>query len=313
MFEQFHRTLGTKIRLDADQIPRDLIHQEHFRSRAASARGAAQEYLRKYYHLIGTKAVELHHLRRHPERDLIAAGVQYRIHAEKPQFGTTTVAYYQTVFGLPVWEAGLAVHMRRPASKRERFRIVGAQSTRHAKIQVRKPPAKTLTRLKNSMPKRWRGSSASQGKTRADEAKSLRILRRRLMVYRYEKSKRCRPAATPDSKARKKSGARSSDAAVAAGKAAELPKGGITWLPLSISHQFAAIRNTALDRAGGGRNALCSLSARFGRPCLRPGVRGDPVTLAGGPRRAPAIARSIGAATRSLCRGWTLRTLERAR
>lgn len=204
MFEQFHRTLGTKIRLDADKIPRDLIHQEHFRSRAASARGAAQEYLRKYYHLIGTKAVELRHLRRHPERNLIAAGVQYRIHAEKPQFGTTTVAYYQTVFGLPVWEAGLAVHVRRPASKRERFCIVGAQSTRHAKIRVRKPPAKTLTRLKTLDAPTLARLLGIAGKNRADEAKSLRILRRRLMVYRFEKSKRMARRQRLTSKARKK-------------------------------------------------------------------------------------------------------------
>ena len=43
MFEEFHHTLATKIRLDAQRIPRDLIHEEHFHSsavqRTASGKG----------------------------------------------------------------------------------------------------------------------------------------------------------------------------------------------------------------------------------------------------------------------------------
>jgi hypothetical protein len=204
MLEVFHKTLATKIRLDAERIPRDLIHQEHFHSSATSARGAAREYLGKYYGLIGTKAVELRNLRRHAERDLIDAGVQYRLHAEKPQFDTTTVAYHQTVFGLPVWEAGLAVHVRHPDSKHEQFRIVGAQSTRHAKIRIRKPSAKPLSRLKQLEAPTLAKLLGMTGTRLAAEAQSLRILRRRLMVYRYEKSKRVARPQRLTSKARKK-------------------------------------------------------------------------------------------------------------
>ena len=126
--------------------------------------------------------MELRNLRRRAERDLIDAGVQYRLHAEKPQFDTTTVAYHQTVFGLPVWEAGLAVHVRHPNSKHEQFRIVGAQSTRHAKIRVKKPSAKPLSRLKQLEAPALAKLLGMTGTRLAAEAKSLRILRRRLMA-----------------------------------------------------------------------------------------------------------------------------------
>src|SRR5271155_1475253 len=185
MFEEFRQTLGTKIGLDAQRVPRDLIHEEHFRSSAGTARSAAQEYLKNFGELIGTKAGELNNLRRHAETNPTHAGIEYRFHAEKPQFDTTTVAYYQTVFGLPIWEAGLAVHM-----KRAPFCIVGAQTTRHAEVRITKPSAKAIARLKKlNAPTLAKPLGIDGNKTEFD-AKSLRVLRRRLMIYRYEKAKR---------------------------------------------------------------------------------------------------------------------------
>jgi zinc metalloprotease ZmpB len=185
MFEKFYQPLHTKVRLDSQQVPRDLIHELHFASDARTARHAAQDYLGKFRQLIGTKAEELNNLNRRPERDVTDAGVEYRFHTEKPQFGTTTVAYYQTVFGLPVWEAGLAVHM-----KHKPFRIIGAQTTRHPDIRIKKPSAKALARLKKLNATQLAELLGIAGGKTAFDAKPLRILRRRLMVYRYEKSKR---------------------------------------------------------------------------------------------------------------------------
>ena len=185
MFEEFHHTLRTKIRLDAERVPRDLIHEEHFHSSAASARLAAKEYLHQHGDLIGTEAAELNNLGRHPENDVVDAGVEYRFHAEKPQFGTTTVAYYQTVFGLPIWEAGLAVHM-----KHAPFRIVGAQTTRHVKVKVAKPSAKARARLRQLSTETLAEHLGITGSRTEFEAGSLRVLRRRLMIYRYDEAKR---------------------------------------------------------------------------------------------------------------------------
>jgi zinc metalloprotease ZmpB len=185
MFEEFHHTLATKIRLDAQRIPRDLIHEEHFHSSAVSARLAAKDYLNRHGDLIGTQARELNNLGRHPESDLTDAAVEYRFYAEKPQFGTTTVAYYQTVFGLPIWQAGLAVHM-----KHAPFRIVGAQTTRHAKVEITKPSVKARESLKHLNAETLAKLLGMTGNKTDFDAASLRVLHRRLMVYRYEKSKR---------------------------------------------------------------------------------------------------------------------------
>ena len=185
MFEEFHQTLRTKIRLDAERIPRDLIHEEHFRSSASNARLAAKEYLNRYGDLIGTQARELNNLGRHSENELVDAGIEYRFHAEKPQFGMTTVAYYQTVFGLPIWEAGLAVHM-----KHAPFRIVAAQTTRHAKVRITKPSVKAGDRLRHLSAEMLAKLLGITGSKTEFDAASLRVLHRRLMVYRYERSKR---------------------------------------------------------------------------------------------------------------------------
>ena len=185
MFEEFHQTLRTKIRLDAERIPRDLIHEEHFHSGASSARLAAKDYLHSHGNLIGTEAGQLNSLGRQPENDLVDAGIEYRFHAEKPQFGTTTVAYYQTVFGLPIWEAGLAVHM-----KHAPFRIVGAQTTRHAEVRITKPSRTALARLKQLNAETLGKILGIAGGKTEFHAGSLRVLRRRLMIYRYEEANR---------------------------------------------------------------------------------------------------------------------------
>jgi zinc metalloprotease ZmpB len=195
VLEKFNPKYATKITRDEQRNPRDLIHHEHVPSKAASARGAAREYLHDCYGLIGTKVAELRNLHRRPERSLTKAGIEYRLYAEKPQFDTTTVAYYQTVFGLPIWEAGLAVHVKHASAKRAghkdaKFHIVGAQTTRHAKVRVRKPPAKALAQLKKLDAQTLAKVLGIGGNKSAFDPKSLRILHRRLMVYRYEKAKR---------------------------------------------------------------------------------------------------------------------------
>jgi len=198
MFEEYHHTWRTNVRLDAQRVPRDFIHEHHFVSKAGTAQLASQEYLHSFRDLMGTKTAELRNLHRHHESDPIDAGVEYRFHAEKPQFETTTVAYFQTVFGLPIWEAGLAVHM-----KHGPFRIVGSQATRHAKVRIAKPSAKAVARLKKLNAPSLAKLLGIAGNKTVFDAKSLRVLRRRLMIFRYEKSKRAvRPSRRTD-KARK--------------------------------------------------------------------------------------------------------------
>jgi zinc metalloprotease ZmpB len=185
MIEEFDRSSGTRIIRDPQGVARDLRHEQHVVSRAGTAQLAAQEYLRSFRGLLGAKAEELENLSLPPESDPIDAGVEFRFLAEKSQFDTTTVSYYQTFFGLPVWEAGLAVRMQQAP-----FRIGGAQSTGHPDLQVTKPSAKALARLKKLNAQTLAKLLGIAGKRTEFNARSLKVLHQRLMIYRYEKSQR---------------------------------------------------------------------------------------------------------------------------
>ena len=185
MIEEFDRSSGTKIIRDSQGVARDLSHEPLVVSRAGTAQLAAQEYLRSFGGLLGANAEELENLSLPPESDPIDAGVEFRLLIEKSQFDTTTVSYYQTFFGLPVWEAGLTVHM-----KQAPFRIVGAHSTGHPDLQVTKLSAKALARLKKLNAPALAKLLGVAGKRTEFNAGSLKVLHQRLMICRYEKSQR---------------------------------------------------------------------------------------------------------------------------
>ena len=102
------------------------------------------------------KAKELKNLGLPPESDPIDAGTEYRFLAEKPQFDTTTVAYCQTYLGLPVWQLGLAVHM-----KQAPFRIVSAQATLDPRSRPPNPPTGRSSPATATRPPRWQMRAVS--------------------------------------------------------------------------------------------------------------------------------------------------------
>ena len=96
------------------------------------------------------------------------AGSEFRIHTEKQQFDTTTVAYDQTYFGLPVWEASVAVHV-----KHDPYRVVSASSTRHPDRRQSGRRRRRLSASRTSTSRRWRRSSgSSQGRRRRSPSRS---------------------------------------------------------------------------------------------------------------------------------------------
>ena len=195
MYEDFDQPSRTKILRDSQRIPRALIHDQYVVSGAGTAQLAAQEYLGRFRGLAGLSAGELASLSLPPESDPIGAGAEYRFLTEKAQFDTTTVSYYQTFFGLPVWEAGLCVYM-----KQAPFRVISAQVTGHPDLEVGRPTAKAVARLKKLNAQTLGKLLGIAGKRTAFNARSLKVQRRRLMIYRYDASKRGNP---PDAKARK--------------------------------------------------------------------------------------------------------------
>src|SRR5260370_11248663 len=189
MYEDYDQSSMTKIFRDSQRVPRVLIHEHDVVSAAGTAQLAAQEYLGRFRSLVGAKAEELASLSLPPESDPLDAGVEYQFLTETPQFDTTTVSYYQTYFGLPVWEAGLSVHM-----KQAPFRIISALATGHPDIQVAKPSPKALARLKKLNAATLAKLLGIAGERTGFKVKSLRVQRQRLMIYRYEESKRGLPS-----------------------------------------------------------------------------------------------------------------------
>jgi hypothetical protein len=181
---------GRNVYLDRDQlgIVRQLRHIDApFESLARTPQLAAAEYLHRFGDLLELPASALDNLGLSPAPLPEDADVEFRYLLDKQQFDTATVAYNQTVLGLPVFEAGVAVQM-----KTAPFRVLSSQSTQHPNLRVVRPSADVLKRaelLSAAQLGRALGlhHTVRRGNARehADHA-SPKIERSQLIIYRYE-------------------------------------------------------------------------------------------------------------------------------
>jgi len=190
MHQHFDSATQTYVNTDEQGIVRGLTPDEPIVSDADSAQLAAQNYLQQHAELLGVEPAALDNLTAEREAQPVDAGSEFRIHTEKEQFDTTTVAYDQTYFGLPVWEASVAVHV-----KHDPYRVVSASSTRHPDLTAKRPPAKALERFKEIDEPTL--ASLLGLKPGSKAAKSLKITGTRLVVYQYEAAKRQPEAEAP--------------------------------------------------------------------------------------------------------------------
>jgi zinc metalloprotease ZmpB len=189
MPQEYDEIANAHIHRDDSGVVRSVLHAE--RLYAASARTpqlAAQEYLRNFTGLLGLEDAQLRALGLDLEETPTSDGVEYRLWSEKTQFDTTTVTFSQSYFGVPVWEAGVAVQMMLNP-----IRIIGAQSTAHADVSAERPSDQVLRRLDNLNEERLARSLGVSADDKRFHRKSLKIERRRFYVYRYNKDQRVRP------------------------------------------------------------------------------------------------------------------------
>jgi len=192
MFEEFDARSQTKVVRDAAGTARTLSHANRYVvTGAPTPQLAAREYLHRYGELLGLRPEQLGHLFLPAEQEPGAGGVEYRLLSEKHQFDLTTVAFYQTCFGLPVWEAGLSITM-----KANPLRVVGAQSTLHPDLEVKRPPARAIARLKTLDAESLASSLGLAGRARHD---APLIDSQRFMIYRYDAARRTDGSARPQS------------------------------------------------------------------------------------------------------------------
>jgi hypothetical protein len=190
MYEEFDGRTRTKIVRDADGVARVLSHADrHVAVKAATPQAAANDYLSRYGHLFGLKRQHLKNLTRGVVQDPTSAPVDYRFLREKSQFDVTTVAFDQTRFGLAVWEAGISVTM-----KHNPLRVIGARSTLHHKLDVKRPSATHVEKAKAIDVEALAKCLGLAGVVR--RGVPLTINAQKFMIFRYHEATR-RRAITP--------------------------------------------------------------------------------------------------------------------
>ena len=187
MSQRFEASRNTYVEFDPDGTVRGLLHFDApVEIVATTPQLAAAGYLESFAELVGLEPGQLNRLSLSPGTQITSDGVEYRYLLEKQLDGITTVSYQQTVLSLPIWEAGLAIQMQN-----SRFRVLSCQSSRHPTVEVSPPSTAAVRRAeKLTEPelaeKLGIAESLSAGKAARGEA--LRIDRRRLVVYQFERN-----------------------------------------------------------------------------------------------------------------------------
>src|SRR5262245_60418114 len=182
---------------DTQSIVHALLHmQQPFVTDGATALDAAENYLHAHLELLDVSGPELRSLRLRPQDTPSDTGLEYRFVSEKRQFDLTTITFQQTHSGLPVWQAGISVHLKdeptrsnwlrdifdralrfaSPGTRRKlsRFHVVCAQTTGQPAPAGGglRPSREMLTRLRTLDPRVLADQLGIAGKQTSFEAES---------------------------------------------------------------------------------------------------------------------------------------------
>ncbi len=195
MNQEFNSTQNVHLDRDGTGIVRQLLHTHApVVSQARTPQLAASEYLHQFGGLLGLTSEQLKSLSLSPSRTVENVPIEYRFLQEKHQFDIVTVAYYQTALGLPVWQAGVAVHM-----KLNPFRIISAQSTIHPDLDVTPPSRDAIKRAEAISEEELAPLLGLENQSNTGshwDRASLKVEGQQLVIYRYESTKRV-PEAPP--------------------------------------------------------------------------------------------------------------------
>jgi hypothetical protein len=185
--QEFSKNRGVHLNRDDQGNVRDILHTDApVVVDATTPQLAAADYLKRYGGLLGVQTKETRNLALAPATDATDTGPELRFRSEKHHFDMTTVTFRQTRFGLPVWHGGVSIHM-----KRNPYRVVSSQSTRHADLDVTRPSNAMLARLKKIDNATLAKQLGLTGQNARDvDLKTLKIESRQLLIYRYAAAKR---------------------------------------------------------------------------------------------------------------------------
>jgi hypothetical protein len=115
--------------------------------------------------------------------------VGLRFLSEVAQFDATVVTFAQTVLGLPIWEAGVALHMLQNP-----FRVMSARSTLHREPVASLPEEGAVKRLQAFSEEELARALGIAERHEGFERSTLKIERRAMYVYRFLREARVRQA-----------------------------------------------------------------------------------------------------------------------
>ena len=226
---EFSKALNAEIVRDENSNVRAILNaQPTTLTSGTTARAVAENYLRTHGVVLGVALPQLSVLQSRPQTEIGDRGVEYRFEAEKTHSNLSTVVFRQTYLGLPIWEAGISVHVKQelpspnwlmrmgywlryqttfgrveaPAI----FEVVSSHSTLHGTITVAglEPRAERLAHMGVAVARakalEARTLAQQLGITLPDsayEADSVVIRHQRLMIYRYRAADRVQGFAAP--------------------------------------------------------------------------------------------------------------------
>jgi zinc metalloprotease ZmpB len=157
--------------------------QQPYVATATGPRSLADQYLRDVAGIYAIPGGALAGLSSHFEEsnEFTAEALQLHFYAENSFLGTSTIAYVQTIGGLPIWEAGLSV-----AVQPDPRRVTSSYSTFHHNAKVLKPAREFRPITPAELKKQLRLNTREQ---------RFEITSERRLIYRYERALREDPEA----------------------------------------------------------------------------------------------------------------------
>ena len=182
----------TKVTRDRDGVVRQLSHSTLYKAPTLDTIGAqadmapttprtlAEQYLRDAAPVLGFATPEVANFAAAAENSAADVGVELRFKEEKTAGTGVTVAYDQTVYGLPIWNAGVSVRI-----DGRKMGVMGAHNAAHYNIAAHRPSRNAPYQPHSILPDTLCGLLGIPGRQ-----ESLTINGTRSLVYFYTSADR---------------------------------------------------------------------------------------------------------------------------
>ncbi len=183
----FELTRNVQVRRDSEGRVRQLSHTaEPYRPAAVelaaaglsdtlTPRALAEQYLRDVSDILELKPSSIGNFAAGLNASPSAASDELRFKEEKSITGAATVSYNQTMFGLPIWDAGVAVRINTVP-----MQVTGSHNAVHYDVDVDRPPADAPY-----LPQRMDAAALRKVLNLPDGQKPPTVSSTRLLIYRY--------------------------------------------------------------------------------------------------------------------------------